>query len=61
MAKNYTDTRVGSQNAIRVLSAASGGNALFADTATNVLGGIASVTQLDVSGISTLNNLLIEV
>ena len=60
MAKNYTDTRVGAQNAIRVLSAASGGNALFADTATNVLGGIASVTQLDVSGISTLNNLLVE-
>ena len=60
MAKNYTDTRVGAQNAIRVLSAASGGNALFADTATNVLGGIASVTQLDVSGISTLNNLFVE-
>ena len=47
--------RVGAQNAIKVLSSASGGNALFADTATNVIGGIASVTQLDVSGISTFN------
>ena len=49
--------RVGAQNAIKVLSSASGGNALFADTATNVIGGIASVTQLDVSGISTLQSL----
>ena len=49
--------RVGAQNAIKVLSSASGGAALFADTATNVIGGIASVTQLDVSGISTLQSL----
>ena len=49
--------RVGAQNAIKVLSSASGGNALFADTATNVIGGIASVTQLDSSGISTIQSL----
>ena len=49
--------RVGAQNAIKVLSSASGGAALFADTATNVIGGIASVTQLDSSGISTIQSL----
>lgn len=46
--------RVGQQNSIKVISSVSGSsnasNALFA---TNVVGGIASVTQLNVSGIST--------
>ena len=45
--------RVGAQNAIKVLSSASGGRALFAEEATKVIGGIASVTALHVSGLST--------
>jgi hypothetical protein len=47
--------RVGQQNAVRVLSSAAGGTdfALNANTAKNVVGGIASVTQLYNSGIST--------
>lgn len=47
--------RVGQQNAIKILSSVSGGSA-FAENSTNsvnVIGGIASVTQLNVSGIST--------
>lgn len=44
--------RVGQQNTVKVISAISGGSA-FAANATNVIGGIASVTQLNVSGIST--------
>jgi hypothetical protein len=47
--------RVGQQNVIKVLSSLSGGSA-FSETsniAENVVGGIASVTQLNVSGIST--------
>jgi len=48
--------RVGQQNAVKVVASAFGGSltAENAVNATNVLGGIASVTQLDVSpGIST--------
>jgi hypothetical protein len=48
--------RVGQQNAIKVLSSLSGG-ASFSEnsgTSVNVIGGIASVTQLNVSGITTL-------
>lgn len=51
--------RVGQQNAIRVTSSISGGTA-FADNATNstnVIGGIASVTQLSVSGVSTFSGI----
>jgi hypothetical protein len=44
--------RVGQQNTVKVISSLSGGS-VSADVATNVIGGIASVTQLDVSGIST--------
>lgn len=47
--------RVGQQNTVKVLSSFSGGNA-FAENATNainVIGGIASVTQLRVTGVST--------
>ena len=51
--------RVGQQNAVKVIAAASGGS-VSAETATNVVGGIASVTQLSVgemgggvSGVST--------
>lgn len=48
--------RVGQQNSIKVLSSvsgAAGGRAVFAD---NVIGGIASVTNLSVSGVSTFNS-----
>ena len=44
--------RVGQQNSIKVVSSA--GGALSLPTSLNVIGGIASVTQLNVSGISTL-------
>ena len=44
--------RVGQTNAIKVLSSQAGGT-LQAEQARNVIGGIASVTQLNVSGIST--------
>lgn len=44
--------RVGQQNGVKIISSISGGSnyALYAE---NVIGGIASVTQLNVSGIST--------
>ena len=47
--------RVGQQNTVKILSSVAGGS-VFADNATNsvnVIGGIASVTQLSVSGVST--------
>ena len=47
--------RVGQSDAIKILASAGGGS-LSAVNAKNVIGGIASVTQLDVSGISTLRN-----
>lgn len=50
--------RVGQENAIKVLSSASGGDDFSSnsETSINVIGGIGSVTQLYVSGISTLNS-----
>lgn len=42
--------RVGQQNAVKVISSSIGG---FAFVSENVIGGIASVTSLSVSGIST--------
>jgi hypothetical protein len=47
--------RVGQQNSIKVLSSVSGGTAFSenSNNSVNVIGGIASVTQLNVSGIST--------
>ena len=44
--------RVGQQNGVKIISSISGGSqyALYAE---NVIGGIANVTQLNVSGIST--------
>jgi hypothetical protein len=42
--------RVGQQNTVKVISSSIGG---FADVAENVVGGIASVTSLNVSGVST--------
>ena len=47
--------RVGQSDAIKILSSAGGGS-INAQNAKNVIGGIASVTQLSVSGISTLGN-----
>lgn len=47
--------RVGQQNSVKIISSISGG-ADFSSTsfiAENVIGGIASVTQLNVNGIST--------
>lgn len=51
-----TKVRVGQQNAVKVISSVSGsagGSAVNSTTAENVIGGIASVTQLSVSGLST--------
>jgi hypothetical protein len=47
--------RVGQQNSVKVISSLAGGS-IFAENANNsinVIGGIASVTQLSVSGVST--------
>lgn len=51
--------RVGQQNTVKILSSVAGGS-VFADNATNsvnVIGGIASVTQLSVSGVSTFTGI----
>ena len=47
--------RVGQQNSVKIISSISGGSdyALDSTNAVNVIGGIASVTSLNVSGIST--------
>ena len=45
--------RVGQQNATKVVSSVSGSPGGDATNATNVIGGIAAVTQLNVSGVST--------
>jgi hypothetical protein len=45
--------RVGQQNAIKIVSSVSGSAGGVASLAENVIGGIASVTSLNVSGIST--------
>ena len=50
--------RVGQTDAIKILSSAGGGS-VSAVTAQNVIGGIASVAQLSVSGISTLSGGLV--
>jgi hypothetical protein len=44
--------RVGQQNAVKILSSFYGGS-VFSENAKNAIGGIASVTQLNVSGVST--------
>jgi len=53
--------RVGQENAVKVLSSSSSGSeyAINAGTSSNVIGGIASVTQLSVSGITTLSSLTV--
>lgn len=53
--QNTVKVRVGQQNATKIISSALGGNS-YSDTSgisENVIGGIASVTQLNVSGVST--------
>ena len=45
--------RVGQQNTVKVVSSVSGSAGGSAITAENVIGGIASVTSLSVSGLST--------
>ena len=47
--------RVGQTEAVKILASAGGGS-ISAVSSKNVIGGIASVTELDVSGISTLSN-----
>ena len=49
--------RVGQTDAIKILSSAGGGS-ISAQNATNVIGGIASVSQLSVSGVSTFGGLI---
>lgn len=51
--------RVGQQNAIKIFSSVSGGSAFAenARTAENVIGGIGSITQLNVSGVSTFTGI----
>lgn len=54
--ENTIKSRVGQQNTVKVVSSvsgASGGFAILAEKAQNVIGGIASVTSLNVSGLST--------
>lgn len=51
--QNTVKVRVGQQNAVKVISSISGSSGGEVLTAKNVVGGIASVTSLNVSGIST--------
>ena len=51
--QNTIKSRVGQQNTVKVVSSVSGAAGGFAFTAENVIGGIASVTSLRVSGLST--------
>ena len=52
--QNPLKVRVGQTDAVKVVSSNAGGGGGTSDTAINVIGGIASVTELQVSGISTL-------
>ena len=51
--ENTIKSRVGQQNTVKVVSSVSGSAGGSAITAENVIGGIASVTSLSVSGLST--------
>jgi hypothetical protein len=51
--ENTIKSRVGQQNTVKVVSSVSGSAGGSAITAENVVGGIASVTSLYVSGVST--------
>ena len=50
---SYINERVGQQNSIKVIASISGAAGGFASLSENVIGGIASVTSLNVSGLST--------
>jgi len=50
---NAIKSRVGQQNAIKIISSISGDASQFSLFSENVIGGIASVTSLNVSGFST--------
>ena len=50
---SYINERVGQQNSIKVITSISGAAGGFAALSENVIGGIASVTSLNVSGLST--------
>ena len=52
--------RVGQTEAIKILSS-KGGGSVATQNAVNVIGGIASVSQLSVSGISTVSLSLIHI
>ena len=47
--------RVGQENAVKVIASISGSSGTKTLVSTNVIGGIASVTQLSVSGVSTFS------
>lgn len=51
--QNAIKVRVGQQNSTKIVSSISGSAGGQSLVATNVIGGIASVTQLSVSGVST--------
>jgi hypothetical protein len=51
--QNTIKSRVGQQNTVNVVSSVSGSAGGYATLAENVIGGIASVTFLSVSGVST--------
>ena len=53
-SSNTINVKVGQADAIKVLSSAAGASGGTSDTAKNVIGGIGSITALDVSGITTL-------
>ena len=55
---NQTTVRVGQQNAIQVPSSQFGTHAVTADTAFDVVGGRADVSQLVVSGLSTFTGIV---
>jgi hypothetical protein len=64
---SYINERVGQQNSIKVITSVSGSAGGIAVLSENVIGGIASVTSLNVSGLSTFvgvatfkNNVFIE-
>ena len=50
---SYINERVGQQNSIKVIASISGAAGGFAALSENVIGVIASVTSLNVSGVST--------
>jgi hypothetical protein len=51
--QNSIKSRVGQQNTVNVVSSISGSSGGYATFAENVIGGIASITSLSVSGLST--------